>query len=139
MSHDIRTPMNAIIGFTNIALKQDIQPEVKRCLEKINESSEHLLTLINDVLDIFANRPAGTFDIILMDIMMPKLNGYEATRAIRRLDDRPDGRTIPIIAMTANAFAEDVQASLDAGMNAHLSKPLAMDEMLKTIAGMISN
>ena len=59
---------------------------------------------------------------------------YEATKAIRSLDDRHDGRTIPIIAMTANAFAEDVQASLDAGMNGHLSKPIVMDEVIKTIA-----
>ena len=69
-----------------------------------------------------------------MDIQMPEMNGYEATKAIRSLDDRPDGRTIPIIAMTANAFAEDVQASLDAGMNGHLSKPIVMDEVVKTIA-----
>ena len=82
----------------------------------------------------FAENPQGTFDIILMDVMMPKMNGYEATKAIRRLDDRPDGRTIPIIAMKANAFAEDVQASLDAGMNGHLSKPIVMDEVIKTIA-----
>ncbi|MDO4516675.1 MAG: hypothetical protein Q4C76_06040 [Bacillota bacterium] len=57
------------------------------------------------------------------------MNGYEATRAIRRLDDRPDGRTIPAI-----AFAEDVQASLNAGMNGHLSKPIVMDEVIKTIS-----
>ena len=87
-----------------------------------------------EVVAIFANHPADTFDIILMDVMMPKMNGYEATKAIRSLDDRPDGRTIPIIAMTANAFAEDVQASLDAGMNGHLSKPIVMDEVVKTIA-----
>ena len=74
------------------------------------------------------------FDLVVMDIMMPKMNGYEATRAIRNLGDRPDGREIPIIAMTANAFAEDVQASMDVGMNGHLSKPIVMDEVIKTIA-----
>ena len=58
----------------------------------------------------------GTFDLILMDIMMPEMNGYETTKAIRNLPDRPDGKKIPIIAMTANAFAEDVQAALNAGM-----------------------
>ncbi|MDD6273184.1 MAG: ATP-binding protein, partial [Clostridiaceae bacterium] len=87
-----------------------------------------------EVVAIFASHPADTFDIILMDVMMPKMNGYEATKVIRSLDDRPDGRTIPIIAMTANAFAEDVQASMDAGMNGHLSKPIVMDEVVKTIA-----
>lgn len=85
-------------------------------------------------MKIFASNQPGTFDIIFMDIMMPKMNGYEATKAIRALQNRPDARTIPIIAMTANAFAEDVQASLDAGMNDHLSKPIVMEEVIKTIA-----
>ena len=71
--------------------------------------------------------------IILMDILMPEMNGYEAAKAIRAMNDRPDGKTIPIIAMTANSFAEDVQASLDAGMNAHLSKPIVIDEVIKII------
>ena len=87
-----------------------------------------------EALKIFASNQPGTFDIIFMDIMMPKMNGYEATKAIRTLQNRPDARTIPIIAMTANAFAEDVQASLDAGMNGHLSKPIVIDEVAKTIA-----
>ena len=87
-----------------------------------------------EALKIFASNQPGTFDIIFMDIMMPKMNGYEATKAIRTLQNRPDARTIPIIAMTANAFAEDVQASLDAGMNGHLSKPIVIDEVVKTIA-----
>ena len=83
---------------------------------------------------LFVDSPAGTFDVILMDIMMPQMNGYEATKAIRRIQNRPDALAIPIIAMTANAFAEDVQASLDAGMNGHLSKPIVIDEVIKTIA-----
>ena len=87
-----------------------------------------------EVVKIFADEPAGTFDLILMDIMMPNMNGYEATKTIRSMTGRPDSTTIPIIAMTANAFAEDVQASLDAGMNAHLSKPIVMDEVVRVIA-----
>lgn len=86
-----------------------------------------------EAVRIFKENPQGRFGLILMDVMMPKMNGYEATRAIRHLDDCPDGRKIPIIAMTANAFAEDVQASLDAGMNGHISKPIVMDEVIKTI------
>ena len=82
---------------------------------------------------LFAQNPPDTFDVILMDIMMPKMNGYEATRAIRSMPARPDAKTIPIIAMTANAFAEDIQESLNAGMNAHIAKPIAMDEVIKTI------
>ena len=85
-------------------------------------------------VECFANNPANTFDVILMDIMMPRMDGYEATKAIRSLENRPDGAVIPIIAMTANAFAEDVQASLDAGMNGHLSKPIVIEEVIKTIA-----
>ena len=94
------------------------------------------VTRANDgkqAVELFSDNPADTFDVILMDIMMPQMNGYEATKAIRSLSNRPDGCSIPIIAMTANAFAEDVQASLDAGMNGHLSKPIVMDEVIKTI------
>ena len=87
----------------------------------------------DEVVNIFTDNPPGTFDIILMDIMMPNKNGYEATNVIRNLQNRPDGKAIPIIAMTANAFAKDVQASLDAGMNGHLSKPIVLDEVIKTI------
>ena len=86
-----------------------------------------------EAVSFFAESPQGTFDLILMDVMMPKKNGYEATKAIRSLPNRPDAVTIPIIAMTANAFAEDVQASIDAGMNGHLSKPIVMEEVIKTI------
>ena len=87
-----------------------------------------------EVVDLFANHPAGTYDIILMDIMMPKMNGHQAAKAIRAMyADRPDAEEIPIIALSANAFSEDVQASLDAGMNGHVSKPLNMEEVTKTI------
>ena len=89
----------------------------------------------NEAEKIFAENPPDTFDMIFMDIMMPKMNGYEATSAIRTIQDRPDARRIPIIAMTANAFAEDVQASLEAGMNGQLAKPIVMDEVVKSIAG----
>ena len=82
----------------------------------------------------FAENPPGTFDIILMDIMMPEMNGYEATAAIRNLPDHGDARRIPIIAMTANAFAEDVQSSLDAGMNGHIAKPIVMAEVVRAIS-----
>ena len=75
----------------------------------------------------------GTFDLILMDIMMPEMNGYETTKAIRNLPDRPDGKKIPIIAMTANAFAEDVQAALNAGMDDHVAKPVDMEILTSVI------
>ena len=81
----------------------------------------------------FCNTAPGTFDLILMDIMMPEMNGYESTKAIRNLPDRPDGKKIPIIAMTANAFAEDVQAALKAGMNDHVAKPVDMEILISVI------
>ena len=81
----------------------------------------------------FCNTAPGTFELILMDIMMPEMNGYETTKAIRNMPDRPDGKKIPIIAMTANAFAEDIQAALDAGMDGHVAKPVDMGMLLSVI------
>ena len=81
----------------------------------------------------FCNTAPGTFDLILMDIMMPEMNGYETTKAIRNLSERPDGKEIPIIAMTANAFAEDVQAALKAGMDDHVAKPIDMSILISVI------
>ena len=72
-------------------------------------------------------------DLILLDVMMPEMNGYETTKAIRNLSDRPDGKKIPIIAMTANAFAEDVQAALNAGMDDHVAKPVDMEIITSVI------
>ena len=87
-----------------------------------------------EAVDLFAEHPAGTYDIILMDIMMPKMDGHQAAKAIRAMyADRPDAEEIPIIALSANAFSEDVQTSLDAGMNSHVSKPLNMEEVTKVI------
>ena len=84
-------------------------------------------------VEAFSAAPSGTYDAILMDMMMPVLNGIDATKAIRALD-RPDAKTIPIIAMTANAFKEDAQACIAAGMNAHLPKPIQMEQVIATIA-----
>lgn len=79
----------------------------------------------------FAASEEGEFDAILMDVQMPVMNGYDATRAIRALERR-DAREIPIIAMTANAFAEDEKDALNAGMNVHLAKPIDI-ELLRQI------
>ena len=72
-------------------------------------------------------------DLVIMDVMMPEMDGLEAAKAIRALD-RPDAKTIPIIAMTANVFKEDLEKCLAAGMNAHLSKPLDAETMKRTIS-----
>lgn len=86
-----------------------------------------------EALDIFSAARPGTFDAILMDVMMPVMDGLDSTRAIRALN-RVDAAQIPIIAMTANAFAEDVAAAKEAGMNEHLAKPLNFDVVAKTLS-----
>ena len=83
-------------------------------------------------LELFESMPEGYFDMILMDIQMPVMNGYEATRAIRKLP-RGDALSIPIIALSANAFAEDIAAGREAGMNEHMTKPL---DIVQLTAGM---
>ena len=85
-----------------------------------------------EAVELFGNSEPGEFDVILMDIMMPVMNGYEATKMIRSLD-REDAKTIPIIAMTANAFTEDRLKAKEAGMNEHIVKPLDVELLIKVI------
>ena len=124
----------------NILLAEDNDLNAEIAAIQLEEQGMKVTRAVDgeEAVGLFRNHPAGTFDVILMDIMMPRMNGREAAKNIRNMADRPDGKTIPIIAMTANAFAEDVQSSLDAGMNAHLSKPIVMDEVVKTIARNLS-
>ena len=119
-----------------VLLAEDNDLNAEIAIVQLEELGMHITRAVDgeEAVRCFAENLQGTFDIILMDVMMPKMNGYEATKAIRSIQNRPDAAQIPIIAMTANAFAEDVQASLDAGMNGHLSKPIVMDEVIKTIA-----
>lgn len=85
-----------------------------------------------EAVEAFASSAAGTYDVIYMDIQMPVMNGYEASRTIRTLPN-PDAQSIPIIAMTANAFAEDVRNAENAGMNEHIAKPLDIDRLFETL------
>lgn len=197
MSHDLRTPLNGIIGMTALAGAHiDDRERVLDSLDKIHSASQHLLGLVNELLDmsasvshgaqvacettaetltqmqeqdysdrrfllvednelnreiaiemvgmtgaaietavngqeavdLFTAAPDGYYDMILMDIQMPVMDGYEAARTIRAL---PDGRgqTIPIVAMTANAFAEDVVRARNAGFNDHLAKPISISRL----------
>lgn len=115
-----------------IAEDNDLNREV--VTELLKEQGAVVTSVPNgqEAVNIFKDHPSGTFDIILMDVMMPVLNGIEATKQIRALD-REDAHTIPIIALTANAFAEDIEKCKRAGMNAHLSKPIDLEKMLATI------
>lgn len=235
MSHDIRTPLNAIMGFSSMAEKYLDQPDrVRDCLQKINLSGEHLLRLIGNVLDMArigsgksqldlrAHRipdalrdvecilaadvnkkglklevswdvqneiaffdalkmkqielnvlgnavkytpaggsiryfvrqlgpaengavavdkvkaaPGGYYDLVLMDIQMPVMDGYAAARAIRALPDEKQA-SVPIIAVTANAFEEDKQAALDAGMNGHIPKPIHVDLLRRQLGACLN-
>mgnify|MGYP000032420304 FL=1 len=90
-----------------------------------------------EAVQLFRKAPEGTFDAILMDIMMPVMDGIEASKAIRSMDDRPDGRNIPIIAMTANAFADDREQTRAAGIDVHLTKPIDMPLVCETLNNLI--
>ena len=202
MSHDMRTPMNAIGGFTTLLDNESKNPEkVQEYTKTIAFSSQHLLGLINDVLDMskieagkmkltleeenmdeiienidalvrtqmvlrrqkfeiivellkmegaectvcengqlavetFTASEENTINLILMDVQMPVMNGYEAMKAIRS-SGHPIAETIPIIAMTANAFVEDIHDALDAGMNVHVAKPVDMQVLKETVAQVI--
>ena len=93
-----------------------------------------------EVVNLFKNHPRGTYDLILMDIMMPNMDGHQAAKAIRALGiERSDAVTIPIIALSANAFIDDIQESLDSGMNDHISKPINMEELIDTITKYINH
>ena len=85
-----------------------------------------------EAVDLFAASEPGGYDVILMDLMMPVMGGLEAAQCIRKLE-REDAKTVPIIAMTANAFAEDVQAALNAGMDDHVAKPVDMEILTSVI------
>ena len=100
----------------------------------LTDAGAHVTIVENGkkALDCFEAAPPGTFDAILMDVMMPVMDGLAATRAIRAIP-RADARQIPILAMTANAFEEDARQCLAAGMNVHLAKPLQMDKVLAAL------
>ena len=111
----------------------ELNLEIAECM--LEDEGAEVTSVMNgqEAVDAFGENPPGTFDMIIMDIMMPVMDGITAAKTIRAMD-RPDAKKIPIIAMTANAYEEDIQKTHDAGMNAHLSKPIDIDLMLKTLA-----
>lgn len=109
-----------------------LNAEILEAILQMKGASCYICRNGEEIVERFKAVQPGEFDAILMDIQMPKMNGYEATSAIRK-GANPLGRTIPIIAMTANAFAEDVQKSYDAGMDAHLSKPVDIAVLEQTL------
>lgn len=116
---------------------KELNAEILKALLEMEGAECEICTNGEEIVERFADVREGEFDAILMDVQMPLMNGYEAARAIRS-GTNPLGRTIPVIAMTANAFADDIQQSLVAGMNAHISKPMDMGVLRKTVVKVIS-
>jgi CheY-like chemotaxis protein len=121
-----------------VLLAEDVEVNaeiMKATLEMENIKTDHAENG-RIALEMFKNSEPGKYAVILMDVRMPEMDGLEATAAIRSLD-REDAGRIPIIALTANAFDEDVQLSLQSGMNAHLSKPVEVDNMLRIMRELV--
>jgi signal transduction histidine kinase/CheY-like chemotaxis protein len=135
---DIRVENNVIIGDNVSGMRVLVVEDNALNMEIAQEILEDEGVIVTPAengkiaYDIFTQSKQGTFDVILMDIMMPVMNGFDATKAIRE-SDHPEAKTIPIVAMTANAFAEDVTASLEAGMNAHIAKPINIPMLLSVL------
>ena len=119
----------------HILVVEDNELNLEIAVFSLEAAGLNVSTAINglEAVRLFEKSKPYEYDIILMDIMMPVMNGLDATKAIRGLS-RPDATTVPIIALSANAFAEDIQKSKNAGINEHLAKPLEMDKVLKVIA-----
>ncbi len=131
-----RKRQDALIGLAGrrvlLAEDMEINAQIMKQVLKLKEIEADLAVNGEEVVARFESSREGTYDAILMDIRMPKMDGLQATRRIRAMD-RPDAATIPIIALTANAFDEDVRLSLEAGMNVHLSKPVEPDALFATL------
>lgn len=134
----------------NIAESREAADDIAGMKVLVVEDNELNLDIVQEVLkerglivtgaangqiavDLFGGSPPGTFDAILMDMHMPVLDGVSATRQIRAMD-RPDAKTIPILALTANDFEEDIRRTREAGMNDHLTKPFDMEKIFSVLA-----
>ncbi|MBR1860175.1 MAG: transporter substrate-binding domain-containing protein [Selenomonadaceae bacterium] len=132
---------NVDIDFTQkkLLLVDDIEVNREIAFMILSEFGFTVDTAVNgqDAYDKVAASKPGDYDLILMDVQMPVMNGYEATKAIRALDN-PELANIPIIAMTANAFSEDIQNAKNAGMNSHIAKPIDVPKMMETLTQFLS-
>ena len=134
----LREVRRANLAGRRILLAEDLESNAEimmDILEMENIATDHAVNG-RIAVEMFRNSEPGTYAAILMDVRMPEMDGLEATAAIRALE-RQDAKRIPIIALTANAFDEDVQRSLQAGMNAHLSKPVESDHMIRVLGELV--
>ena len=113
----------------------ELNQEIARTLLEAKGASAAIAANGREGLEAFANSEPGEYAAVLMDIRMPVMDGYEAAQAIRALD-RPDAKSVPIVAMTADAFADDVRKCLESGMNAHVAKPIAPEKLYAAIANL---
>lgn len=134
-SAETATDTPADLTDLHILVVEDNELNLEIAVFSLEAAGLNVSTAINglEAVRLFEKSKPYEYDIILMDIMMPVMNGLDAAKAIRGLS-RPDATTVPIIALSANAFAEDIQKSKNAGINEHLAKPLEMDKVLKVIA-----
>lgn len=134
-SAETATDTPADLTDLHILVVEDNELNLEIAVFSLEAAGLNVSTAINglEAVRLFEKSKPYEYDIILMDIMMPVMNGLDAAKAIRGLS-RPDAPTVPIIALSANAFAEDIQKSKNAGINEHLAKPLEMDKVLKVIA-----
>lgn len=133
--HFVHTQGKYYLGYgKNILLVEDNELNMEIAQIFLEEHGVNVENAWNgqEAVDIFKNSEEGFFDFIIMDIMMPVMNGLDATRTIRALD-RADAKTVPIIAMSANAFEDDVKKSMEAGMNIHVSKPVEEKKLLAAV------
>lgn len=121
-----------------VAEDNDINAEIVKKIIEITGASCDVYKNGKEVLDAFIASKPNEYDLVLMDVQMPVMNGYEATKAIRK-SNHPMSESIPIIAMTANAFSEDIQAALESGMNAHIAKPIDINILKETVETVFEN
>lgn len=131
-AHSVDLSGRTVLVAEDVEINSDI---LKMVLQMRNIESE---VAVNGriAVDMFSSHPEGYYAAILMDMRMPEMDGLEATRKIRSMN-RPDAKTIPIIALTANAFDDDVQRSLQAGLNAHLTKPVKPEALFQTLEELV--
>lgn len=123
-----------------LLLAEDNEINMEVACECLRLAGANVLTAWNgqEAVEVFQSKREGEIDAILMDIQMPVMDGCEAAKAIRQLD-RPDARTVPIIAVTANVFAEDIARTTAAGMDAHIAKPIDFKQLISILDSCIQN
>ena len=139
MAAENNVALDAYYGRKRILLVEDVDINRLILTEMLADTGIEIAEATDGLFAVqaFCDAPPFHFDLIFMDVQMPNLNGYEATMRIRALD-RPDAKIVPIVAMTANAYKEDVDRALAAGMDAHLSKPVDYMKVLETLNGYLS-